>query len=351
MGDIFIRQELPANNIAKKRSGHTLASMSIAAPIAPVPNRVALQVVMCKICDPLQGNAKMSASICRLCEANPTIKGSHVTPALVYRAIKKDSVTGFLRAAMSPNQRMQDGDKHPLLCVDCEQRFGERETKFNNHIFKAFHESDQDTFDYGDWLHYFLTSVAWRTLIMDLADPSTVARIPARVLPELEHAASTMQRYLLGENNLADLVRNHVILFAGAGDYSPQLAAAGPNFIIRRSVGGYTLWSQGGFSCVIHNLAGFFCATHIRGKPSDIWNNTKISPAGGRITQPQKVKSWIVQAFFEDIIEFSKNREMMSDKQLAIVKQAVPPNPTAPSLRFWESDRRLIHGEQFEPKS
>jgi hypothetical protein len=284
----------------------------------------------------------MCAPICKLCESNQAIEGSHVTPAFVYRAIKADSVTGFMRKAMSPNERVQDGDKHPLLCKECEQRFGKCETKFNNHIFKPFHESDQDTFDYGDWLHYFVTSVAWRTLILDLADPSTVVRIPARVLPELEHAASTMQRRLMGDKSTASLIRNHVIVLGGEGQYSPELASAGPNFIIRRSVGGYTIWTEAGFSAVIHNLAGLLCVTHIRGKPTDKWNNTKISPTGGTIKPPQKVKSWIVQAFFEDVIEFSKNRETMSDKQRGIVKKAIPTSSSAASLRFWEADQRLM---------
>jgi hypothetical protein len=130
-------------------------------------------------------------------------------------------------------------------------------------------------------------------------------------------------------------------LFTGGDVASPKLSAAGPNFLIRRSVGGYTLWTDDGFSAVVHNLAGFFCVTPIRGNPKDTWYNTKISPTGGSIKQPQKVYSWIVHDFFEAIIGFSKSREMMSDKQKAVVEELARQNPTAASLRFWEADRNL----------
>ncbi len=281
----------------------------------------------------------MTIHICRLCGSNEAIKGSHVTPALVYRAIKADSATGFMRLAASPNQRIQDGDKHPLLCSDCEQRFGQREAKFNKHVFKAFHQHDHDSFDYGDWLHYFLTSVTWRTLIMDLGDDATIVRIPTQVLPDFEAAADTMRRYLLGNNTLATRIDNHVFLFPSDSSCSPELAAAGPNFLIRRSVGGYTLWGDG-FSAVMHNLAGFWCVTHIRLNPNDTWQNTQIAPAGGQFRPPQIVESWIAHAFFEDIIEFSKKRHNMSDKQREIIERSVQRNPNAASLRFWESNQR-----------
>lgn len=280
----------------------------------------------------------MSVPICRLCESKPAIKNSHIIPAFVSRAIKSDSVTGFLRLAASPDRRIQDSDKHPLLCTDCEQRFGEREKLFNTHIFKVFHESDQDSFDYDDWLHYFMTSLTWRTLILDLADTSTLARVPDSVLPMLQASANTMQRYLLGENNFARQIRNHIV-FTGGDVCSPELAAAGPNFMIRRSAGGYTLWTADGFSAVFNNLAGILCVTHIRGNSQDVWRNTKINPAGGRIRQPQNVASWILHDFFEALIVFSKTD--LSKKQQAVIEKSLQKNPNAASLRFREADRRL----------
>jgi hypothetical protein len=281
----------------------------------------------------------MTVPICHLCREHQAIAGSHVTPALVYRAIKADSATGYLRRSADPNRRMQDGDKHPLLCEVCEQRFGDRENSFNNHIFKAFHESDIDSFDYGDWLHYFITSVTWRTLIMELADASTASRMPSKVRAEFSDAAEIMRRFLLGESKLASQIRNHVYLFSGEGSYSRELAMAGPHFLIRRSVGGYAIWTESYHSAVQHNLAGFWCVTLINDNPQDVWQNTKIDPSGGTFRPPQKAKSWIAQAFFEDIIESSKIHDKMSERQRAIANKP-PKNPEAASLRFRQFDRR-----------
>jgi hypothetical protein len=288
----------------------------------------------------------MDRPLCRLCKVIPAISGSHITPAFIYRAIKANSVTGFMRRAMSPNQRRQDGDKHPILCRHCEERFGRRESEFNNQVFKAFHISDRDVFNYGDWLHYFLTSIAWRTLIMELATPTTVNRMPPTILKEFHSAAETMRLYLLGDPSLADSICNHLFLFSGEASYSRELAAAGPNFIIRRSAGGYAVWTRSGYSAVFHNLAGVLCVTPIGHNPRDTWENTRIDPKGGRFEPPQKVSSWVAEVFFEDVIEFSKNRTRMSDKQRAIVQDSALRNPEASARRFWEADQRLIRGLQ-----
>jgi len=112
------------------------------------------------------------------------------------------------------------------------------------------------------------------------------------------------RRYLLGATCLASQIRNHIFLFSGDDQFNPQFAAVGANFLVRRSVGGYTLWMHD-CSAVYHNLAGIWCATLNRAKPREIWQNTKIQPTGGKFRPPQKVSSWVTDIFLEDIVEFS----------------------------------------------
>lgn len=161
-----------------------------------------------------QAQQQALATICQLCRQKPAIENSHVTSALVYRAIKSDSPTGFFRNPNNPNKRVQDGDKLPILCMDCERRFGIAESEFGKNIFSAFHKSDCDEFSYGPWLHYFMTSLAWRTLVLDLPGLESEVANPQPVIAEMTTAAETMRQYLLGANNLADCLRNH------AGVYS-----------------------------------------------------------------------------------------------------------------------------------
>lgn len=182
----------------------------------------------------------MSATMCRLCCREPAIENSHVIPGFVFRAIKSDSPTGFFRNPNCPNQRHQDGDKLPLLCQECEQRFGRAEREFASNVFLPFHERDQNDFSYCEWLHYFMTSLAWRTLVLDLpglqADPAN----PRAVVTGLVEAAETMRQYLLGASSLAASLRNHAVVFTKASSASRELAAIGPNVNVRRSAFGYT---------------------------------------------------------------------------------------------------------------
>ena len=88
----------------------------------------------------------MSAVLCRLCSSNPAIENSHVISGFLFRAIKSDSPTGFFRNPNNPNRRLQDGEKLPLLCAACEQRFGDAEREFATNIFSPFHKTDRDHF-------------------------------------------------------------------------------------------------------------------------------------------------------------------------------------------------------------
>src|SRR5216683_7841415 len=145
----------------------------------------------------------MSNEICRLCRIHPAIENSHVISGFVTDAIKADSPTGFLRNPNYPNLRLQDSDKHPLLCLECEQRFAVPERRFSEDIFSAFHDSDRDAFSYGPWLHYFMTSLAWRTLILDLPGLDADVENPRAAISDLTRAAKLMRFYLLGASNLA----------------------------------------------------------------------------------------------------------------------------------------------------
>src|SRR5262245_58618739 len=177
-------------------------------------------------------------------------------------------------------------DKMPLLCTECEQRFASAEREVANTIVLPFHENDRDEFSYGPSLHYFMTSLAWRTLILDLPGLECEAENPRATLATLGVAAETMRKYLLGATNLAESLRNHAIIWTKAQSGSAHLAR--PNTMIRRSVFGYTvLHRQLGYCGILHNLAGFMCFLIVKGNPRDTWEGTKVDAAGGRMKQPQ----------------------------------------------------------------
>ncbi len=288
----------------------------------------------------------MSIVRCRLCAAHPAIKNSHVTSGFLFRAIKEDSPTGFFRNPNNPNRRLQDGDKVELLCTLCEQRFAGAERKFASRIFRAFHTADQDEFSYGPWLHYFMTSLAWRTLVLELPGLEADSANPRSVIADVATPAETMRQYLLGASALAAALRNHAVVFTRADSASPELVAARPHVLIRRSVFGYSLLDRDhGSSGIIHNLAGFLCFLIVQGNPHDQWHQTKISPTGGEIKQPQRINSWLMADLLALVVDSAQKLATISETQRDNVGRAVLKNPTAAGLRFRESDRGLLDSD------
>jgi hypothetical protein len=285
----------------------------------------------------------MPEVLCRLCARKPAIENSHVTSAFVFRAIKSDSPTGFFRNPNNPNRRLQDGDKFRLLCKNCEQRFGNAESQFATNVFSPFHETDCDEFSYGPWLQYFMTSLAWRTLILDLPGLDSDAANPRAAVAELAKAAEKMRLYLLGASNLGGSLRNHALVWTKGLSASAELAEAGPNVMIRRSVFGYSILDrQHGYSAILHNLAGFMCFLIVKGNPRDTWYGTKVNPLGGEIKQPQHVHSWLVGHLLRHIIDSAQKQAAMSEVQQQMVRDAMCKNPSARGLRFREFDKGII---------
>lgn len=285
----------------------------------------------------------MADEVCKLCHSAPAIENSHVIPAFVFRAIKGDSFTGFFRNPNDPNVRRQDGDKVPLLCTGCEGRFSTAEREFAAKVFEPFHTRDQDAFDYGEWMQYFLTSLAWRTLVLDLPGITLDASVAKAVVENLRRTEEKAREYLLGANHFAPLFRHHLIVFTKADSCSPDMAALGPNVMFRRSAFGYTLFDKvRGYAAVVHNLAGLICVLIIKGNPQDKWEGTKISPSTGTMKPPHNVSSWIMGDVLEMLQDAKKSQaEKLSDRQQDKIVEAVKKNPNAPALKRHEEDQRL----------
>jgi hypothetical protein len=192
-----------------------------------------------------------------------------------------------------------------------------------------------------------MTSLAWRTLILDIPRFESDSETPRALVADLIAAASLMETYLRGASHLASLLRNHALVFTAAKSSSGELAAVGPNVMIRRSAFDYTLVAKNdGYAAVVHNLAGFLCFLIIKGNPRDAWNGTKIKPSGGHIEPPQNVTSWIMGDVMEYVIEAHKSKkELLSEEQRQKTLEAMRKNPTAASLRFRQLDKDIVVDE------
>lgn len=101
---------------------------------------------------------------CALCRKIAPLDRSHVLPAFVFRWLRESSATGHIRFAETPDKRVQDGVKLPLLCRACEGRLNQFETAFATNLFHPWNADSGKPIRYEDWLLKFCVSVSWRVL-------------------------------------------------------------------------------------------------------------------------------------------------------------------------------------------
>lgn len=66
---------------------------------------------------------------CALCDKETDLTQSHIIPKLVYRRIRSNKKSRF-RSLDDFTKVLQDGEKRPMLCHECEELFCSYEVKF-----------------------------------------------------------------------------------------------------------------------------------------------------------------------------------------------------------------------------
>lgn len=95
-----------------------------------------------------------------------------------------------------PNKIIQGSEKHYMLCGVCEELFSEKERYFANHMFYPYHKEETE-FNYDEGLFYFITSLSWRSLFLDLIDNTKDSLINIDSVELLTSAERKMKNYLL----------------------------------------------------------------------------------------------------------------------------------------------------------
>ncbi|MFA5239178.1 MAG: hypothetical protein WC476_05650 [Phycisphaerae bacterium] len=282
---------------------------------------------------------------CALCKSNKPLVESHIIPQFVFDRIKKNSPTGFLRAALlKPNKREQDGDKHKMLCADCEQRFSKAEKDFAEKVFEPYHESGITSFAYGPWLSYFISSVNWRTLHLDNIGFHSEKKLADETLRVLDDAEKMLADFLLGKRADIGDMESHILPMFEVTDANSLPRE--PNLYIRVSAFGYTFvdLANNGFY-VFANLAGVLIFTVIRKGRKDVWKNTLVQPDGGSIKQlPVRVSSPLVFDMIQHLEELERSHTTISQAQRNKIIESLKANPQvaqAKAVQFRKLDEKL----------
>lgn len=104
---------------------------------------------------------------CRLLGNKGALCESHLIPSFAIQYMKATG-SKFLRSSSTPNMRLQDGIKIPLLSFEAEQIFASREKWFAEHIFLPYMEEGKKEFVYDERLYFFSLSFLWRVLVLHL---------------------------------------------------------------------------------------------------------------------------------------------------------------------------------------
>lgn len=150
--------------------------------------------------------------ICALCGNEADLELSHIVPKMVVRELKKTSV-GAIRNTANPNGTVQDGEKHHMLCGNCEDLFSVYETEFSKAVFHPYVRGEEAVFNYDDKLFYLLTSISWRSLYQDLLDFVSNHVVGIDALECLIESEKIMRDFLLHKRTDIGTIENHIFFF------------------------------------------------------------------------------------------------------------------------------------------
>lgn len=293
---------------------------------------------------------------CALCGAEKELELSHIVPKMAVRTLKKSAI-GNIRNTDNPNVPIQDSEKHYMLCGTCEDLFSEYETEFSKVIFHPYIKKESDTFLYNDKLFYFITSVSWRSLYLDLLDFVENHVVGIEALECLIDAEKTMRDFLIKERTDIGEIENHIFFFDDVAEVSGdvdgiEMSDLRPNATFHRGISSYTFCYESEKTYgTITNMLGVILLTLYHLGTEEKWVNTKIVNGNGIIAaKDQHITSVVGNEFTHIMITAQKASEAMSQMQKDKVDERV--RNTGDSLkdsavyRDWINDIQLAKNDR-----
>ncbi|WP_051531154.1 hypothetical protein [Clostridiisalibacter paucivorans] len=268
---------------------------------------------------------------CALCHEYKDLELSHIVPKFVIRHLKKTSF-GAIRNMENPNRVVQDGEKHYMLCGDCEDLFSAYETKFANKFFYPYMNDSIKEFDYDQETYYFLTSISWRSLYLDILDfvkNHEVYGVDLTTLEILIQKEKSMREYLLKINSEIDGIEHHIFFFDDLVDVEKSYPELRPHVTFHRGITSYTFFNKElNSQATITNMMGIILFSLYSKGPDEYWENTEICNGVGQL----KAKNQIIKSFcaneLNEILDFSKQRsDEISEKQKSKIVDKIKVDP------------------------
>lgn len=222
---------------------------------------------------------------CALCGLDKELQQSHIIPKFVGKYLKDTSIGNIRNHALS-DKVVQDIEKHSLLCHDCEELFSASERYFANTIFYPYLRDKQESFEYDKRLFYFLTSLSWRSLYLDITDFVRNSSLCLDILEKMIAADAIMRDYLLGKRPDLGNIEHHIFFFDRIKDVeAPEdslFKVGQPHATIHRSLTSYSGYSDNTIF-TISNLLGIIIVSLYSKDKNEVWDGTQVQNGDGII--------------------------------------------------------------------
>ncbi|MDQ0175953.1 hypothetical protein [Bacillus chungangensis] len=285
---------------------------------------------------------------CALCGAETNLELSHIVPKMVMRTLKK-TAAGNIRNSENPNIPAQDSEKHYMLCGSCEDLFSEKETYFANTLFHPYIKKEKTKFDYDSKLFYFLTSLSWRSLYLDLIDFVENHVVGIDALEHLISCEKIMKDYLLNSRNDIEAIEHHIFFFDEIREITgnTEMAELRPHVTFHRGIISYTFcFEDDGTYGTITNMMGIILITLYKKGSREKWERTQILNGIGSIEAKDQLITSVVGNEFMNILKTTQSASnSISEKQMGKIvenlKNKADKIKVYPVFQDWLSDREL----------
>lgn len=285
---------------------------------------------------------------CALCGAETNLELSHIIPKMVMRTLKK-TAAGNIRNSENPNIPVQDSEKHYMLCGNCEDLFSEKETYFANTLFHPYIKKEKAKFDYDGRLFYFLTSLSWRSLYLDMIDFTENHVVGIDAFEHLISCEKIMRDYLLNNRNNIEAIEHHIFFFDEIREITgnTEMAELRPHVTFHRGIISYTFcFEDDGTYGTITNMMGIVLITLYKKGSREKWERTQILNGIGSIEAKDQLITSVVGNEFTNILKTTQSASnSLSEKQMEKIvenlKNKADKIKDYPVFQDWLSDREL----------
>lgn len=232
--------------------------------------------------------------------------------------------TKFLRNAGSPNKRVQDGLKAPLLCKTCERETSVFENEFSRDIFIPSIGDGELPKNFKRSTYQFVASVHHRIQTYYVRNSDKLDELTRHERKALLHSIAEIRGYLSGQRYSVSPQKLYLIPFGLGVPNNLQDMPSNWHRYIRRHTEMDLIHSEGGSIFGSYFKIGpwlSFCLIRNNGQP---WYGGEVFPTSSKITNKRAIFPPTLHEFMIDRAELAKSAtETISDRQQAVINKAV----------------------------